>query len=90
MSKKSVKELFVKLVRNLSEAKAYMKDPNKYLASQGIVLAGEQKAALDSAMKDMLKKATVERGHHYNYNTHFNTELLDDHDDFTDHTDATG
>jgi len=90
MSKKSVQELFVKLVRNLSDAKAYMKDPQKYLAAQGVVLAEEQKAALDSAIKDMLKKVTDERGRHRNYNIHINTVLLDPHEDYTEHLDVTG
>jgi hypothetical protein len=89
MSKKSVQELFVELVRNLSEAKDYMDDPNKYLATQGIVLAEEQKAALDSALKNTLKRATGPGGHHRNYDIHMNTELLDPHEDYTQHLDAT-
>ena len=90
MSKKSGQELFVKLVRNLAEAKAYMTDPNKYLAAQGVVLAEEQKAALYSAIKDMLKKVTDERGRHRDYEIHINTELLDPHEVYTEHLDATG
>ncbi len=95
MSKKSVQELFAKLVRNLSEAKAYVEAPNKYLEAQGIVLADEQKAALDSAMKDLLKKVTDESerhkrgGHHYDYVMHMDTELLDPHEDYNDHFDVT-
>jgi len=90
MSKNSVQELFVKLVRNLSEAEAFVKDPDKYLESQNVVLTQEQKAALISAMKDIPMRVTGPGGHHRDYDIHMNTELLDEHEDYTQHLDATG
>jgi hypothetical protein len=38
----------------------------------------------------MLKKVTDERGRHRDYEIHINTELLDPHEDYTEHLDATG
>jgi hypothetical protein len=86
-----VKKLLVDFVRNPAEAKAFVKDADKYLSNKGITILEKDKKALKSCVESQFKKADSKpkEGGHTNLNTHTDYNASDGHVNRPSHTDHT-
>lgn len=85
-----VKKMVADFLKDPSEAKAFMKDIDKYLKDRGITITEEDKGALMSIIESW--KPTIiqpKSGGHTDFNTHTSYNASDGHCDRESHTNHT-
>lgn len=82
-----VRELVANFLKDPAEAKAFMEDVDKFLASRGIKITEEDKIALKSIIESWEPTVLLSKdGGHTNFNTHTDYNASDGHCNRTSHT----
>jgi hypothetical protein len=87
MTQSKMKKLVLGFVKDRADAKAFLKDKDKFLSAKKIDMTKKSKRILGSIAKDLLAKSQSLEGGHYNFNTHTDYNASDGHANTNSHTD---